>query len=121
MVPLFSKSNDALTFRLGEIAHRDVECVYYIPSLFNMVEQSERNNILYFKLKDSSEEYFFDAEGYIFTSLNDLLEYNFGSIDNYITTYQKRMKNKSMQMEILKDFFKNRPRTKGKVRIRGTC
>jgi len=76
---------------ISESEKRNPECIYTLvlfPELRN--EDFAQYQMTYYKTPDG-KEYVFDERYRYFHSIKELLEYKFGSVENYIQTYKKRI------------------------------
>ncbi|MDR1760838.1 MAG: hypothetical protein LBR55_00160 [Bacteroidales bacterium] len=90
-IQLYPIDDTSLTHR--EIIRKDFECIYFIPSLFSSVLGgfTDGRNLVYAKAKDSPQEFFINEQHIVFTSFLEYIEYEFGSIDNYVKIYNNRL------------------------------
>lgn len=117
---LSPKSFEGASFRLEEIVGRDLECAYYMPSLFSEITTSEQDNLFCFTLKGGHIMYVFGSNGMLFSSLEEYINFNFGSCDNYLEAYIYRMKHKKSNINVLRDFLQAYPKSRSNVRVRGS-
>ena len=75
---------------ISQAFRRNPDCIYTLQLFpYPNMEDAKQYQMVFFRTADG-QEYIFDERFRYFKNLTEMLEYKFGSVENYIETYKKR-------------------------------